>query len=86
MDEIEIPRCHYCRRLAPEFQYDIISVCIQCTEELSRGRTWGLYRAPWGDIIVAVTKDPDELADWELLDTGDVTTLWNKSLDMGEQS
>ena len=68
MDALEIPRCHYCNRLAPELTYETIAVCRDCIKALG-GDEWSLYQRPDGEYVFAPVKGvPD--AHWTFIAVG----------------
>lgn len=78
MDGIEIPRCHYCQRLAPEIHYEgeraTIHVCTKCLDGMHTA--WYAYRRGDGIAIVS-SEPPDKLPEWEHLETGSFSALWS---------
>lgn len=79
--EADIPTCHYCERIAPEFWYEGIAICENCMENMSAGKVWHLVRTMAGDHSVTSS---DTYMDFEVLAEGTFKEMWKMSLDMGE--
>lgn len=78
MDNVDVPICHFCGRLAPEFWYEGIAVCESCMETMSAGRVWHLIWVA-GDYFVTSS---DTYADFEVLAEGTFKEMWTLSLDI----
>lgn len=77
---MKIPRCHFCGRLAPEFQYKNIAVCDRCLA--GDQQVWCLYEIVAGEFILTPQDNPADLSDWTLVETGTFNDLWKKVLGM----
>ena len=76
---IDVPTCHYCGRLAPEFFFESIHVCEKCLGESSA--MWCLYQMPSGEYSVTPKRNPQDLSDWKYINEGTFIEMWELSLD-----
>lgn len=78
-NNVDVPTCHYCGRLAFEFSFDEIAVCKNCIETMSVGHIWRLVRIDNGDCLVTCS---DIYKDFEVIAEGTFKEMWQLSLDM----
>ena len=66
-DNLKVPRCHYCERIAPTYQYKSIAVCSNCMNAWGQ---WIVFRDTLGGIFCACENTPN--IEGDMLYKGDV--------------
>lgn len=70
MSGIDIPHCHYCERIAPDYRFEGIAVCSKCIQRLTGYCEWVLYLTPSGNYTSTPVINPTDLSDWKFIARG----------------
>lgn len=79
---MDIERCYYCQRIAPEFRYESIAVCANCLDGMGK-KEWALFRRPDGEYEVTLVDNPADLSGWLLIDTGNFRKMCDRMTEFG---